>query len=45
MPLHRMALTKPFLEHYFECFTLKHHEKFILIQSVPIEVGRQTITS
>ena len=44
MLLHRMVLTNPFLEDYFDCFTMKQSEKFIVIHVVPIEVSTQTIT-
>lgn len=42
---HTMVLNNPFLEDYFEYFTMEQNEKYILIQGVPIEVSTQTITS
>ena len=42
---HTMVLDSPFLEDYFEYFTMEQNEKYVLVQDVSIEVSTQTITS
>jgi len=42
---HTMFLDSPFLEDYFEYFTMEQNEKYVLVQDVSIEVSTQTITS
>jgi len=42
---HTMVLNNPFLEYYFEYFTMEQNENYVLIQGVPIEVSIQIIIS
>lgn len=42
---HAMILNNPFLEDYFEFFTMEQNEKYVLIQGVTMEVSKQAITS